>query len=58
MLALKMNTNDRLKIGDDVELTFVRTSYRNRIEVFVNAPRELKIERIASETEEKKEKHS
>jgi len=58
MLALKMNTNDRLKIGDDVELTFVRTSSRNRIEVFVNAPRELKIERIASGTEEKKEKHS
>lgn len=46
MLAFKMGMNQKIRIGDDVELTFRWTSTRNRIEVFVSAPKEVKIRKM------------
>lgn len=54
MLVLKINEGEKIKIGDNVELAFKFNPGQHSIGVVINAPRKVKVVRIAAE---KKERH-
>ncbi len=49
MLKLKMYPNDVIKIGDDIIVKFEHSS-GNKAFICVDAPRELKIERVDAQS--------
>lgn len=56
MLELTLNTGTELKIGDDIRVFFRGDTASGRLRVAVEAPKEIRIERVkALEEPEKKE---
>ncbi len=54
-LVISRRVNERIKIGDDVEI-LISDIIDNKVDVAVKAPKEIKITRLKSHAEEAKER--